>query len=144
MEAGYEGYSGKNKYSPHDKGSNDAPEQYLVLILIFNSKIREYKYKYENIVNTKRVFNYIPCKEFKGFGFSKFEENKQIKYHCKTDPDNTPDNSLFNRNFMCVFMKNTQIQSKHQKNENMKSYPEVDANSHNNWLSGCKLMKLIP
>jgi hypothetical protein len=80
---------------------------------IFYCKIREDKDEHEYIVNTQRVLNYITCQEFKGFNLSEFQENEQIEYQGKTYPNDTPDNSFFYRNFMSMFMKNTQIECQH-------------------------------
>ena len=51
-----------------------------MLILILNGEIRKNKNKDKYIINTQRVFDNIPCKKFKGFGFSKLEEDEKIEY----------------------------------------------------------------
>ena len=78
----------------------------------------------ENIINTQGVFNNITCKEFQGFGSAHIKIDDCHKDHGKRYPDNCPDNRLFNRDPMQLPVKNSQIESQHDQNKNIKACPE--------------------
>ena len=124
MEFLDEGNTCKNKYDAHNQGSQNSPEQYFVLIFRWYLEIGEYHDEYKNVVYTQCLFNQIAGKKFECLLLSFPEIEYSVKNKRKHYPDNGPGKRFISADLMRFAVKNTQIQCQHDKDKNIKQYPE--------------------
>ncbi len=130
VETVYKSHSGKDENGTHNKCPDYPPEQYPVLVLSFNGKIREDENEDKNIIYTKRVFNDISSQIFESQSLSKLVINKNVEKERKCYPDSTPDKGFLNRDLMRFLVKYSKVKGQHKKNEDVKTDPKINADPH--------------
>ncbi len=101
-----------------------------MLVGLRYSKICKYDGKYKNIVYGKCFFNQISSKKFESFLFSKPMIYKPIEYKSKRYPYSRPCECFFNRYFLTLSMKDSEIECKHKEDKYIEPYPKPDIDLH--------------
>ena len=122
------------EYGAHDQGSDDSPEEYLMLVYLFDIKIAKYHDEYKEIVDAQRFFYNISSQELQCFFAPHPKIDDDIKNHGKRDPYYTPGYGFFYLYLMSFFVENSQVHSEHDKNKYKKSYPIIHVKFHKKYI----------
>ena len=88
--------------------------------MLGNFKIRKNDQKNKKVINAERLFNQIAGQEFQRRVVPPNEINTSIESEGKADPKGALDESLFNADFVSVFMKEKKIKEEKKNNGGIK------------------------
>src|SRR6185436_14297774 len=122
-EAGNEGGASENHHAAQHESSDDAPEQYPVLILLRHLEVGEDQHEDENIVYGKRVLDEVAGQELETRLLPHRFINGEGERQRQRDPDSTPDRGLPDGNLLTALMEKTEIQREDREDDDVESDP---------------------
>ena len=119
--------AGKDKDAAQHQGSEDTPEQHLVLIFAVDAEEREEHEEHEEVVHRQRLFYQIACEEFHGFlvGIHRIEEvDAGTEHQRDAYPDACHFQRLFDTDLMLAFLaEHLQVGNQHDKHQYVEQNP---------------------
>ncbi len=99
-----------NKYSTHDQGTKDSPEEDFVLVYFTNLEIGKYENKYKEIIDTERLLDNIggsklPCLLMTEPLVDESGEDTSASY-----PNSAPNECFTGFDFVSFFIEDSQIE----------------------------------
>jgi hypothetical protein len=115
---------GNDEDGSQDNGTENSPEEDLMLIARGDFEVGEDEQEDKDIVHAEGLFDQVTRQKLKRFLGAIPEVNSHIEEKCQGNPDSTPDEGFSNMDDMSLALENLQIQDEHCKDEKIKDHPE--------------------
>src|SRR3989304_2926048 len=116
--------------SSHQQGTDDSPEEDLVLVLCRHFEIRENHQEDEEIVDAQRFFDDEAREELESDLGTLEEVDTGIEEEGKEDPECAPKKRFLDLDFMRLLVEHPQVENKHENDKEIENRPEPGAVVH--------------
>ena len=125
------GETGDNENRPRQDGTDDAPEEHLVLIAGRRVEVVEDQQEDEHVVYAERLLDQIACEELEPGLRPPEIGDAGVERQRQADPDGGPDERLAHVNDVRLPMEHAEVQREHRDDEEKETAPKKNCCSIN-------------